>query len=407
MKALLVFALALFSAEVMAAETFPIGVWYEGGVGEFRNNLIPEDPAKAAAMYKRDFADMKAHGVNAAVVPNTQPNHHKVLLDAAQASKVQLIIELDRGGGELGQMVRGETPLTDDAVRKTLDAKLRPVMNHPALWGVQLLDEPPAPSFERYSQVMDALKSYAPRLQPFSCLIGSGAIESFLNTAKQGVVAFDAYPLGPGTPVGDSKPMLGYDQGAQQAAQAASKTDTPVWAVIQAHSWGDGLRVPTPAELRCMTYLALANGCKGIWWFLYQTECDAKGNVEMQGLVDKEFKETALWREAGQLAKEIKKLSPVLLDLTPTEGKLTSNGVAHLLKDSKGELYVAVVNPNTSTKLEISVRVTDMPPGHKTWVKRLRVGKIHLTAHDPASGTVSWTDTLAPGDGAFYAIKPI
>src|SRR4051794_24993462 len=77
-----------------ADETFPMGVWYEGAVGPARHDLIPADPTEAAKMYQRDFADIAAHGLNLAVVPNTPANHHKVLLDAAQASGVKLIIEL-------------------------------------------------------------------------------------------------------------------------------------------------------------------------------------------------------------------------------------------------------------------------------------------------------------------------
>src|SRR5437763_471552 len=70
---------------------FPLGIWYEGGVGPLRQNLIPADPAEAAKMYQRDFADIAAHGINVVVVPNTPPAHHKVLLDAAEANHLKII----------------------------------------------------------------------------------------------------------------------------------------------------------------------------------------------------------------------------------------------------------------------------------------------------------------------------
>lgn len=398
--------IALISLSADAARMFPIGVWYEGGVGAFRNNLIPDDPSAAAAMYQRDFADMAAHGVNAAVVPNTQPNHHRVLLDAAQTNKVKLIVELDKEGGELGQMVRGSLPVTDDNVQKTLDAKLKPIMSHPALLGVQLLDEPPASSFDRYAAIMSRVKAYAPRLQPFSCLIGSGGIESFSSTTKQGVAAFDAYPLGGKTPVGDKQSMLNYDHEAKCAVEGASKSSTDVWAVIQGHSWGQALRVPTSAEFRCMTYLALANGCKGIWWFLYQTECDANGKVEMQGLVGKDFKATPLWQEAGVLSREIRKLSPVLLDLQPADGgiSVTSNAVAHVLKDSKGRLYVAIVNTDTCSKQVVSVTLDAAGiANQKPTVRRLPGSKAIKSSLQ--NGQLVWSEPMKPGHGAFYQVK--
>src|SRR4051812_8096014 len=79
---------------LVKAPDFPLGVWYEGGVGAARQNSVPEDPATAAKQYDRDFADMAAHGINCAVVPNTPPLHHKPLLDAAQKHGLKLIIEL-------------------------------------------------------------------------------------------------------------------------------------------------------------------------------------------------------------------------------------------------------------------------------------------------------------------------
>ena len=33
-------------------ERIVLGVWYEGGVGAFRHELIPEDPVAAAALWK-------------------------------------------------------------------------------------------------------------------------------------------------------------------------------------------------------------------------------------------------------------------------------------------------------------------------------------------------------------------
>src|SRR4051812_18721791 len=94
----LAFLLIPASTSRSADDMFPMGVWYEGAVGPARNDLTPADPAEAAKMYQRDFADIAAHGVNLAVVPNTPANHHKVLLDAAAANKVKLIIELGYEG---------------------------------------------------------------------------------------------------------------------------------------------------------------------------------------------------------------------------------------------------------------------------------------------------------------------
>ena len=389
-----------------ASQFFPVGVWYEGGVGAFRNDLIPDEPAIAAKDDRRDFADMAAHGINAAVVPNTQPNHHKALLDAAAANHVKLIVELDREGGELGQMVRGSLPCTDETIRSTFDTKLKPIMRHPALLGVQLIDEPTTDTYQRYAKISSALESYAPKLMPFSCLIGNGPVDSFCKTTKSSVVAFDCYPFGVGNKIGDPAPLLGYDGVANAACVAAAKYGTPVWAVIQVHSITNGLRFPTPAEARCMSYVALANGSKGIWWFLYQTEYWNKERSEfMGGLVDGDFKPNPCLAEVGKLTAEISKLSPILLRLNiATDVPVKADTIAHVLKDSDGHIYVFAVNTDTLSSRKITVRLDTASTGSREPAVTKLPAK---TAIDGSlfGDQVIWSDTLAPGDGALYEVK--
>lgn len=402
----LVVLIALGASVACAGGFFPMGVWYEGGVGAFRYDLIPEDPAQAAAMYKRDFADIAAHGVNAAVVPNTQPNHYKPLLDGAGASGVKLIIELDREGAELGKMVRGDLPLSDETIRASLDTKLKPIVTHPALWGVQLLDEPPMGTYDRYATVAKALEAYAPRLLPFCCLIGNGPVASFCEKTKPDVVAFDCYPIGAAARIGDPAPMLGYNGVANAACTSALPYRVPVWAVLQVHSITGIHRFPTPAEIRCMTYLALANGCKGVWWFLYQTEYWNKDRNEfMYGLVDRSFKGDARWEEIGKLTKEISRLAPALLelDLAP-EVSVASDGIAHVLKDRQGRSYVFAVNTDTVSARKVTVRLDWLSTQNRD-PKILRLPGRLLIQPDQLGGKLIWSDTLAPGDGALFEVK--
>jgi len=340
-----------------AAKQFPIGVWYEGGVGEFRDNLIPNDPAKASAVYNRDFADIAAHGLNAAVVPNSQISHNKVMLDAAKAHNLKLIVELDRGGGELGEIIRGGMPPTDENIRAALDTKLKPVISHPALLGVQLLDEP-WPPFDRYAKVYSAFKAYAPNLLAFTCLPGPTGVKEFVETVKPEVVAYDDYPIRT-TPVVIKDPMMKLEESLRAMCTEAAKHGTPVWSVLQAHAIDGYHPYPTPAQIRCRTYLSLANGCRGIWYFMYQTEGFSKTPPRvMYGLVDANYKDDERWEEVRLLAGEIKALAPTLLDLTISDSpKVECSSVAHVLRDSCGEVYVAVVNTDTLDSRKVTVKL--------------------------------------------------
>src|SRR4051812_29703869 len=169
LRALSYLFVALLCRSASAAEPidFPLGVWYEGGVGSARGDLISPDPAVAAKMYDRDFADIAAHGIDTVVVPNTPPDHHKVLLDAADKHGLKLIIELGFEGEPLGPMIRGNTPVDDALIAKAFDERLKPVANHPALRAVQLLDEPAPDAFERYANIADALRKYDSSKRPF------------------------------------------------------------------------------------------------------------------------------------------------------------------------------------------------------------------------------------------------
>src|SRR6185437_15551900 len=318
MKRLSLFLIASLFALTSVARAdskafFPLGVWYEGGVGAARDHVLPEDPQKAAAVYDQNFADIAAHGINLIVVPNSPPNHHKAVLDAAQKHGLKVILELGLDGGPFGHMVRGDQPMDDAIIHKTLEDVYAPIKDHPALLRVQILDEPPGDGFERFGHIVDALRNYAPGALPFSCLTGGSNGEAFLKATRLDVLCFDGYPIGAGVKEGDQKPLRDFGNLCQQFTDQAAKHNATPWTVIQCHAITGQLRFPTNAEMRCMTWTALANGQKGIFWFLYQSE--SVGQAMMDGLVDRQFKSRPLWDEVARLTKELAPLTPVLSDL--------------------------------------------------------------------------------------------
>lgn len=412
LSAALTTALLAVSCVAAPGPEFPLGVWYEGGVGAFRWNLIPEDVREAGTMYRRDFADIARHGLNCAVVPNTPPDHHVALLDAARESGLKLIIELDKEGGVPGQMIRGALPFDPDRLRQVFQKALTPVESHPALWRVQLLDEPALDAFSRYRKVASELRHFAPGMLPFTCLSGALHGEAFLDKTGSDVLAFDFYPVGVSTPVGSSDPMKAFDQACLQAAAAADKHGAPFWAVLQTHAITNIHRFPTPAEIRCMTYLSVANGAKGVFWFLYQTEnWDASSGSVMSGLVDKDFKGDERWEEVGRLAKRLKAIAPVLLKLKPApEGLSCVSSDKATLWMSGNDACIIVLNTDTARKKAVRVSLSGAAGGFSvdTGATPVRIGgppaeKLAFP-HRHTSGAISWTVSLAPGDCAVYRV---
>src|SRR4051812_31289699 len=233
---------------------FPLGIWYEGGVGDARDNVLPSDPARAAEVYEKKFADIAAHGINVMAIPNSPPNHHKLVLDTAQKHGLKVILELGLDGGPFGHMIRGDQKMDDAAIQKELDTVLGPIKDHPALLRVQLLDEPPGDAFDRYGHIAEMARKFNPRTQPFCCLTGNSDGGKFLAAAKSDVVAFDAYPIDPSIKEGDATPLRGFANVAALFTKWATEHKADAWGVVQCHAITGQLRFPRPAELRAMTW---------------------------------------------------------------------------------------------------------------------------------------------------------
>lgn len=404
--AAILLAMAASPVPVPGAEPFfPLGLWYEGGVGEFRHNLIPEDPEKAAEIYRRDFADMAAHGINAVAVPNSPPEHHQAVLDAAGANGLKVILELGPVGGVTGEMVRGTTPFDDEKLSAALAARYAPVMRHPALLRLQLLDEPSPESFDSYGKVAAAVRRFDEKSHPFCCLIGSDHFEQFLRASGSDVAAYDFYPFTADTPRGDRQALHAFRRVAEKAGRTATAHGADAWAVIQAHSITGGLRFPTTGELRCMTHLALATGAQGVWWFLYQTQIlDPQTSSVMAGLIDGNLKGSDRWEEIGRLTQEIKSLVPLLTQVKPVadDRAVTGTQMAYLLAGNDQALIYAVNMDTESTgPVRTSVRIAG---ADRLTVSNAVTGR-KVDARE-TDGWVSWQEDLPPGGGRLYRFDP-
>jgi hypothetical protein len=153
-----------------------------------------------------------------------------------------------------------------------------------------------------------------------------------------------------------------------------------------------------------MSYLALASGCKGLFWFLYQTEYwnKAKGDM-MSGLIDTNDRGDARWADIGRFTEEISDLTPVLLKLEPVETKPDERETAstHILRDRKGRTYAFTVNLNTEAAAVVTTKVS-VAKGEAARVTRIPNGK-KMPAHRD-NGYLVWSERLPAGSGALYRI---
>jgi hypothetical protein len=193
------------------------------------------------------FPELAAAGFNLIVAPASQST-----LDTAEKSNLAVL--MTEGGGL--------------AAKPATQSSLRALDQHPAAWGWYLWDEPDLhqASPRRVRKQNHLLKRFVrkPTLVVFS---SGGSVEKYPGVAD--LAAVDWYPV-PWSSVGTVAREM-------RLARLGSEGGRFL-AILQAFDWNIApqlldtdvpLRAPTQEELRCMTYLALMQGARGIIFYAY------------------------------------------------------------------------------------------------------------------------------------------
>ncbi|MFQ5786946.1 MAG: hypothetical protein ACE5H1_03115, partial [Thermodesulfobacteriota bacterium] len=160
------------------------------------------------------------------------------------------------------------------------------------------------------------------------------------------VLMVDTYPI-------PRRPMTWLSDSIDESSMSMSKKGKQVWAVIQAFGWRyvrdspklKNAKNPTLEEERCLTYLAIVHGAKGILYFTY-----SGGKYEI-----KDFPEH--WNDVKRIASELNILSPVLTAPDANSHlvlNLTSDVSAHVSRGPKGtDLKKQFTSPDDSQEGDV------------------------------------------------------
>lgn len=327
-----------------ARPLFPIGVWFEGAPGAAD---YPDDAKGARKYYDRCFADLKAHGFNCAAVPNCPEHLWDAILQSAQKHGFKIVLEI----GPLVSLVSSPEPLTEGEVYEVVQRVVDRIGKYDSLLRYQIRDEPPPQLVPNWLLVQRILAAVDPRRPAFSCFCGPDSLANVAGQAPLSEAVFDIYPHHPGTP----PRSLGSFLPALDAFTSAAKDNTK-WAVLQSFAKPDAWRYPSAEELRAVTYLSLAAGAKGVFYFIYQTM--PKHPEKLEGLVYPDGKPTAMYGPAAELAKELGRLSPLLLSLKPAEPvEVEGDARVGSFTDAKGRrvLIVASTRPDAAVTAKLKV----------------------------------------------------
>ena len=118
----------------------------------------------------------------------------------------------------------------------------------------------------------------------------------------------------------------------------------PLWIAIQAyeHKTKDG-RYPTPEEYRCMAYVSIINGVKGLFFYTGSGQKDIEGKPA--GLLNKLSE--SHWDYVQKLARELRELSPVFM-APPSKSKLSvsppDSPLEFTTRELEGKVFLIAAN---------------------------------------------------------------
>lgn len=178
-------------------------------------------------------------------------------LDAAASRGLRVLAEPGTAAGTNFNALRARSTITR-------------LESHPALWAWYLIDEPDLNqvSPDDVRQANRFLKSL-PARKPTALVLYQGA-QALHYAGLSDILMIDRYPV-------PWLPLANFPQHVRMAKLAAGDRQ-PLIAVVQAFDWSyypnllggeKNLRPPTHAELRCMTYCALAQRANGLFYYCF------------------------------------------------------------------------------------------------------------------------------------------
>jgi hypothetical protein len=264
---------------------------------------------------------------------------------------------------------------------------VRRFMNHPAVAGYMLRDEPNRADFPELADWAKKIRSADNSHFCYLNLFPNYATEQQLGTKSYGehvnlfvsevpvqFISFDHYPV-----LGDSLRANWYEN-LEIISEAAKKAGKPFWAFALSVAHGK-YPVPTIAQLRLQVFSDLAYGAQGIQYFTYWTPFDTTWNFN-NGPITLEGKRTPVYDRVRQVNKEIQDLSFVfsgakvlsvshtgctvpmgtkMLSALPDEIKelkTEGTGAVVSLLVNNGIRYLAIVNRDFKTPMRLTIECT-------------------------------------------------
>jgi hypothetical protein len=357
---------------------FPVGVFEDA-------NLVSGDATEFAAMLR----DLKSHGLDSVMFTNNFARRDAHLLDISDdlGIKVFMLPAGDLNTDWWPASIPADAETARQAAQPIVDL-LRP---HPSFQGYIVKDEPGLGDLDKVALMTQAFKELDPARHVAPLLVGIDRVEPIFAAAQPDVMLVDVYPAGrTNKPCDFTMTGFGYQDldfvSYIRLVTRSRSAGTPLWAILQTHQFEDSLRQPTPAEVRAQYWLAIGEGAKGIFWFIYSSQ---PGWV---GLADN----PALYRQVAALAQRTAPLRGALLNLHKVVDKFRIAGarkayISTLVSASGASVYVVAVNMDCKQAHKLSIS----SPVFNGQLKDLETDRIYA---------LGASIVFPPGDGKIFVL---
>ncbi len=405
---------------------FPIGVW--SVKGDFRTvDDFLFDVNTAGTYHHTSFQNLHNGGFNA-VFLSYDPIGYTLdtILDIAELYDVKVIASMQHLHEVIEQS--GSQAVTDAEITQAiLNDSIERLKRSPVVLGYFLYDEP-IPSWidmntlQRAKNLLAQITSDAPH--PILSTWHDEALMDELDSYLQpDVVMMVSYPFEDGDSIGDvSDYMPSYFSSMPDPPPYSDYINTvrerhcdsinrPMWVVLQAFGDvetpenGGYWRQVYPKELRLEVYLAVMQGAKGIWYFLYESEYPY-----LLGLLDESGQPTVRLIEVEDINEELNVLAGTLLKLRVFQDQSAVQSNRGEVKmhydstDTSHPKYVIAVNTDVNASQAIQITVNKNAIGYPVQGVE-NVYDHQAINYTETTDSISFTTVVEAGGGAVIRLS--
>ncbi|BBH19731.1 hypothetical protein Back11_10760 [Paenibacillus baekrokdamisoli] len=348
-----------------SSNLFPRIVWFAG-------ELVPYYSPAASTYMNSTFSDIKNMNANTVAMVNMSrktPADYAMYLDTASTHGLKVIAMPDPESAYLNEALAND----EAAMYSYLTDLIAPIRYKSALLNYYLRDEPTddAKTVDNLKDMKRMLETIDP-VHPVSLVFEDiKSVSSLYSQLTPFSLIEDVYPAKEGEPIGkfgagvwDYTEQMDY---FDLQIRKNISNPAPYWNVVQTFGGtGTSWRIPTAAELRAMTYLAIGHDAKGTGSFIYQSQQGWKG------IVDNNYNHTAaytafqtLFAEISSMETTVKNMKVIGNAASTIGGGLVVSGVTinasadvttHIDKVT-GDKYLVVVNRDCTASQNVTITI--------------------------------------------------